>query len=281
MAASPSPIVPEEAQLVVHETRQENLEYEKYLVKLTAINGADLVAAGRLGQRQIDWVKELDSRAAVRVVEVKNRLAPTRQKLHEAWQEFCRLEDDLTAPARAILEKTKSIKQQYKLEGDRLAEIDAARLREEQRRAAEEQRQLQEEEAQRLRAEADKLTAQGEEAAAEEKQLEAEFIATQPIVPIAITARQIAAPKVDQGHVVYWRRVINWQLFLNWVLKLPSQTMTLAPRADDSNETVLRGLDFTIAIKFGSSWKTKGDGADIPGVIPTKSYQSVSRIGRR
>jgi hypothetical protein len=279
MAATP--VATNEATALVREIQPERTEFEKHLSTLRTLDGTELAQAGRLGQHRIAWVKDLDTKAAEWTIAVTTRLAPGKKKAYDAWKEWTRLEEELVAPAKAIREKARPLIGQYQLELNRQAEVEAARLREEQRKAEEEQRRAQEEEAARLRAEAEKLVAEGDTAAADEKQLEAEFVASQPIVPVAVTAQQVARPKVDQGHVVYWRRLVNPHLFLNWVIReIPVKALRILPRPDDSSETVVEAYDWTLTLKFGNSWKTKDATADMPGIVITKGYQAVARSRR-
>lgn len=280
MAASP--VVPDEATALVTEIQPERTAFEQHLATLTNLDGTELAQAGRLGQRKMDWVRDLIIKANDWRGAVTTRLAPGKKKAYDAWKEWTRLEEELTTPAKIILDQARTLIGQYQLELNHQAEAEAARLRAEQRRTEEEMRQAQEEEAERLRREAEKLSAQGEDAAAEEKQLEAQFVESQPVVPVAVTAAQVAPPRIDAGRVVYFRRLVNPALFLNWVLReVPAKALRILDRADDSSETTIEAYGWSLILRFDPSWKSKDATADIPGITVKQGYESRMVRSRR
>jgi hypothetical protein len=270
----------DEAKALAVEIQPARSGFEKALLTLNDLNGAELAQAGRLGERRIEWVKLIDQQAAEWFKKVGERLAPGKKKAYDAWKAWTRLEDEMTAPARTIRERARPIIGQYQLELTRQSEAQAAQLREEQRKADEEQRRDHEEEAARIRAEAERLDAQGDTAAAEEKLLEAEYVETQPIVPVAVTAEQVARPKVDAGRLVYWRRLVNAHLFLHWVTK-EHPRLPVRNGPDDSNEHVIEGYGWTLTLKFDASWKSKDGSVDIPGIAVTRGYEARNARGRK
>lgn len=267
------PIV-SEASALAHELDAERNDFSQSLQKLRTLDGTELAQSGAMGERAIRWVSEGDAMALQFEKKVDEKFDPSIRKQMEALAELRHLRDEIKAPATTFRSSAKPIIGAYSLEVKRKVDAEAARIAAEQRAQQAAEQKLRDEEAERLRQEAEALAEQGHTEEAQERVAAAEAVESAPPPPIVVSAQSVAPPKVDAGRVVYWRRIVNPLLFLNWVLKLPPSSISVAPRMNQGNETVIKCFGFTITVSFDTSFKSKDESADIPGVVVARDYET-------